>query len=140
MSYFRAVVKKNAVLDTKKSKDSPKENQGKSKALIFHVHCFATAHPKQKIAEFIFLSQNFSCFRSTSRLFNIVFVVLVDKSSEKVNDTALGAVDFGLLQNEENVTNRRSTKYTQYSNKNRYDIGKYAAENGNANAVRFFQK
>lgn len=91
MSYFRAVVKKNAVLDTKKSKDSPKENQ-------------------------------------------------VDKSSEKVNDTALGAVDFGLLQNEENVTNRRSTKYTQYSNKNRYDIGKYAAENGNANAVRFFQK
>jgi len=52
----------------------------------------------------------------------------------------LGAVDFALLQSEENATNRRSSKYTQYSNKNRYDIGKYAAENGNANAVRFFQK
>ena len=69
-----------------------------------------------------------------------MFLVLGNSTRKLANDTTLGAMDFALLQNEENVTNRRSQKYTQYSNTNRYDIGKYAAENGNANAVRFFQK
>ena len=68
-----------------------------------------------------------------------MFLVLGNSTRKLANDTTLGAMDFALLQNEENVTNRRSQKYTQYSNTNRYDIGKYAAENGNANAVRFFQ-
>ena len=69
-----------------------------------------------------------------------MFLVLGNSTRKLANDTTLGTMDFALLQNEENVTNRRKQKYTQYSNTNRYDIGKCAAENGNANAVRFFQK
>ena len=90
--------------------------------------------------EYLWIKNWIAYIKRQVQSFNIVFLVLGNSTRKLANDTTLGAMDFALLQNEENVTNRRSQKYTQYSNTNRYDIGKYAAENGNANAVRFFQK
>ena len=62
------------------------------------------------------------------------------EGGRRKNDTALGVVDFALIQNKVDTSNRRSTKYMKYTDNDRYNIGKYASEFGNSSAVRHFKK
>ena len=62
------------------------------------------------------------------------------EGGRRKNDTALGVVDFALIQNEFDTSNRRSTKYMKYTDNDRYNIGKYAYEFGNSHAARHFKK
>ena len=62
-----------------------------------------------------------------------------DEVSRK--DTGLGVVDFGVIHisYEEALTSKRS-KYMKWSEKDRYEIGKYASLNGPAATVRKFKQ
>lgn len=62
-----------------------------------------------------------------------------DEVSRK--DTGLGVVDFGVIHTsyEEASTSKRS-KYMKWSEKDRYEIGKYASLNGPAATVRKFKQ
>ena len=67
---------------------------------------------------------------------------MVKDSHVTRQDTGLRAVDFGVLHsgyNDETSTSKRS-KYIRWSEKDRYNIGKYASVNGPAAAVRKFKQ
>ena len=49
-------------------------------------------------------------------------------------------MDFDVIQESAKNSNQRSTKYVKYNDTDRFNIGKYASEFGNANAVRHYSK
>lgn len=57
-------------------------------------------------------------------------------------DTALGKVDFQKVTQsvEKVISNNKRGRYNKFTDKERYQIGKYASENGPARAVRHFEK
>ena len=52
------------------------------------------------------------------------------------NNTELGAVNFTTLQE---ATVQKASKYTIWTDENRYAVRKYASEHGNAAVVRHFK-
>ena len=76
--------------------------------------------------------------------FSLIFLPCISELVEpETNPTSdIGKVDTQVINEYVSSTKEassRSTKYRKWTDKDRYDIGKYAAENGNINAVRKFQ-
>ena len=72
---------------------------------------------------------------TTSQIIFTVFLILL--LGEVLKNTELGAVDFATLQK---ATVQKASKYTKWTVENRYTIGKYASEHGNAAAVCHLKK
>ena len=64
---------------------------------------------------------------------------LDDQSRVFQNDTPLSAIDFEAVESQVANDSKRKS-YIKWTDKNRYDIGKYSAEYGTAAAIRKFRK
>ena len=64
----------------------------------------------------------------------MVFIAGSNQSTS--GETALGAVDILAIETSGGEGSLSHGKYNKYSNKERFDIGKYASENGSAASVR----
>ena len=76
--------------------------------------------------------------------FSLIFLPCISELVEPETNPSsdIGKVDTQVINEYVSSTKEassRSTKYRKWTDKNRYDIGKYAAKNGNINAVRKFQ-
>ena len=73
-----------------------------------------------------------------------IFICFLDKSPSPIvsrKDTGLGDIDFGVIHAgcEEGSSKSKRSKYTKWSEEERYEIGKYASLNGPAATVRKFK-
>ena len=73
-------------------------------------------------------------YTTTQNIFTVFLILFLEEVS---NNTKLGAVDFATLQE---ATVQKASKYTKWTDENRYAVGKYAFEHGTAVAVRNFKK
>lgn len=83
------------------------------------------------LERFAWFFDDFSCFSE-----------LVAPVPEVNSDSNIGRIDNEMINELVSLSKNsssRSTKYRKWTDKERYDIGKYAAENGNSNALRKFQ-